>query len=120
MKKGSDPRHLRRIAIMQYLFADSFHLQSSEQEKTVKTIEAHQKDIDEMIQKTAPLFPVDKISKVDTAILRLSIYELFYERQTPPKVIIDEAIELAKEFGGQSSPAFINGVLGSLLKNQKL
>ena len=72
--------------------------------------------IDEQIAKAAPEYPIDKINKTDLAILRLAVYELLIEKKQPPKVIIDEAIELAKEYGGDTSPAFINGALGKLIK----
>jgi len=64
------------------------------------------------------MWPVDKLNKIDLAILRLAIYEL-ERKKTPPKVIIDEAVELAKEFGGENSPSFINGVLGTIYKEAK-
>ena len=72
--------------------------------------------IDSKIKEIAPEFPIDKINKVDLSILRLAIYELQFEKETPEKVVIDEAIELAKEFGGDSSPGFVNGALGKLIK----
>ena len=67
-----------------------------------------------MIVKSAPDWPVDKISKIDLAVLRLSIYELAIEKKEPPRVIIDEAVELSKEYGNDKSPQFINGVLGTI------
>ena len=70
--------------------------------------------IDKFISSSAPQFPIDKISKIDVAILRLAVYELSIEKRQPPKVIIDEAIEIAKQFGGDSSPGFVNGVLGTI------
>ena len=73
--------------------------------------------LDEEIRKAAPEFPIDKINKIDLAILRLAAYEMLITRTEPPKVIIDEAIELAKEFGGETSPSFINGALGKILQN---
>lgn len=73
--------------------------------------------IDPLIEKSAPAFPLEGIAKIDVAILRLATFELLFEKKEPPKVIIDEAVELAKEFGGEGSPAFVNGVLGTLLKN---
>lgn len=77
---------------------------------------AHSEEIDNKIKIAAPEFPIDKINKVDLAILRLAIYELLIDKSQPPKVIIDEAIELAKEYGGESSPGFINGALGKAIK----
>lgn len=117
MKKVDDPRHLNRIKIMQSLFASSFHDKEKNINEKVKTIKSLSKKIDLLIEQSAPQFPVEKIAKIDTAILRLAIYELLFEKLTPPKVIIDEAIELAKEYGGDGSPGFINGVLGHLIKN---
>lgn len=76
--------------------------------------------LDNAIQEAAPDFPVDKINKVDLAILRLAAYELLIAKKEPTNVIIDEAIELAKEFANETSPAFINGVLGHIMKNAEL
>jgi transcription antitermination protein NusB len=75
--------------------------------------------IDERIHQAAPEFPIDKINKIDLAILRLAIYELLIERKEPQNVIIDEAIELSKEFSGDTSPAFINGALGNIVRHEK-
>jgi N utilization substance protein B len=74
--------------------------------------------IDAIISKAAPQWPIDQISIVDRNILRLGLYELLYEDKdaVPPKVAINEAIELAKNFGGESSGKFINGVLGTIYK----
>lgn len=76
-------------------------------------------EIDPLIEKAAPQFPVNKIAKVDVAILRLAIFELLFAKSEPPKVIIDEAVELAKELGGDGSPTFVNGVLGTIVKQVK-
>ena len=67
------------------------------------------------IRKAAPEFPIEKINKVDLAILRLAVYELFFEKSAPPKVVVDEAIELAKEYGSETSGGFVNGALGKLI-----
>lgn len=80
------------------------------------TIE-NQKKIDAMITPAAPEWPIDQIAKVDRTILRLSIYELMVKREVPPKVAINEAVELAKAFGGENSSRFINGVLGTIYRN---
>lgn len=72
--------------------------------------------IDTFILEAAPAYPIEKVAKIDVAILRFAIFELLFEKKEPPKVVIDEAIELAKELGGDGSPAFINGVLGTLFK----
>ena len=79
-----------------------------------KRILPHMEIIDKKIESAAPEFSIDKINKTDLAILRLAVYELLIEKTQPTKVIIDEAIELAKEYGGDSSPAFINGALGNI------
>ena len=73
--------------------------------------------IDQKITESAPTWPIDKLNKIDLSILRLSVYEL-ENTQTPPKVIIDEAVELAKELGAEASPSFINGVLGTIYKEK--
>ena len=70
--------------------------------------------IDEIIEKTAPAFPLDQIAAIDRNILRLAIYEIVIDNKVPMRAAINEAIELAKEFGGDNSPKFINGVLGSV------
>lgn len=74
--------------------------------------------IDEIIEKAAPDWPIDKISIVDRNILRVGLYELLFgdRTQVPPKVAINESIELAKSFGGENSSKFINGVLGGVYK----
>lgn len=77
-------------------------------------------DIDAIITKTAPEWPIDQITGVDRAVLRLGIYELMFLKDVPPKVAINEAVELAKTYGGESSSKFLNGVLGTLYKQQGL
>ncbi len=74
-------------------------------------------EIDAIITKTAPEWPVAQIPPVDRSILRLGIYELVFLKQVPPKVAINEAVEIAKVFGGDSSGKFVNGVLGTLFKD---
>ena len=76
------------------------------------------KEIDEIIRKIAPKWPLEKINKVDLAILRCAIWEIKFNSNTPPKVVIDEAVELAKEFGTDTSSAFINGCLGGIINHQ--
>jgi len=75
--------------------------------------------IDDMLKRLAPEWPLDQLSGVDRNILRLGIFELKFAKETPPKVVINEAIELAKAFGSDSSSKFINGVLGSLYKEME-
>lgn len=84
-------------------------------EALVKGVTKNLKDIDEIITKHAPDWPIDKMTVVDRNVLRLGIYELqFTENKIPPKVVINEAIEMAKTFGGDSSGKFVNGVLGAI------
>ena len=77
------------------------------------------KKIDSYIQKYAPQWPLDKITLIDRNILRIGIFELIFFTKTPPKVAINEAIEVAKTFGGIASSKFINGVLGAIYENIK-
>ena len=75
--------------------------------------------LDEIIQELAPEWPIDQIATIDRNILRIAVFELLFEQDTPPKVAINEAVELAKKFGSDSSPRFVNGVLGSLASRQQ-
>lgn len=113
MKTPLDPRHKRRQKTVEDLFRAAFHRQKvgKDTEEILKNLEL----IDKKIQEAAPEFPIEKINKVDLAILRLAVFELLVEKKEPPKVIIDEAIELGKEYGGDTSPGFINGALGKIL-----
>jgi N utilization substance protein B len=83
-------------------------------EELVKGVLQHKSELDALIKKFAPAFPVEQMSIVDRNILRLAIFEILFNDKTPLKVVINEAIELAKEFGSESSPRLINGVLGSI------
>lgn len=78
----------------------------------------HLPQIDKIIEKAAPQWPIDQIMIVDRNVLRLGLYELLYgnKEEVPPKVAINEAIELAKSFGGEASGKFINGVLGTVYR----
>lgn len=117
MKTADDPRHKKRIDAVKRLFAESF-IKQGKRSDLVKEILAKKDDIDEKIKSAAPAWPVEKLNKVDLAILRLAIYELD-NKNTPPKVVIDEAVELAKEFGSENSPSFVNGVLGTIYKEKR-
>jgi N utilization substance protein B len=77
-------------------------------------------EIDKIIVKYAPEWPIDQIPPVDRNVLRLGVYELMFLKQVPPKVAINEAVELGKTFGGESSGKFVNGVLGALYKESGL
>lgn len=85
---------------------------------TVQGVLAHHAEIDATIRKFAPDWPLEKITTVDRNILRIAAYELLYNEEIPSKVAINEAIELAKTFGGESSGRFVNGVLGAIYRNQ--
>ena len=112
MKTSLDPRHKKRQKLVESLFKVSFHKQIVN--NNTKAILRHIDYIDKKIESAAPEFSIDKINKADLAILRLAVYELLVEKTQPTKVIIDEAIELAKEYGGDSSPSFVNGALGNI------
>jgi len=84
----------------------------------VEGVLKNKKNIDELIEKCAPEWPLEQVTLIDRNILRLGIYELIYGNyeEVPPKVSINEAIELAKTFGGESSARFVNGVLGTIYR----
>lgn len=117
---SSDPRHQKRIELMELVFAFSFYQEEEYsthfdgQKDRIQELVQHLDEIDQQIQTHAPERPLTDINKVDLAILRLAVYEATYTK-TPKKVVINEAVELAKEFGTDSSQKFVNGVLGKLL-----
>ena len=141
MKKATDPRHLSRELALQTLFSKDFNNNrvnaidfNVEELSVIDEIEAYneelftklvvgvrerKEDIDNMITSFAPQWPISQMKLVDIQILRMAIYEGFIEKITPPKVAIDEAIELAKGFGGDSSSKFVNGVLGAIYEKYK-
>jgi len=84
---------------------------------------SHQEKINQIIQECAPQWPLDKIFKIDLVILQIAVFELLFgkkgEDKTPEKVVIDEAIELAKQFGNETSSKFVNGVLGTVLEKKE-
>lgn len=73
--------------------------------------------VDETISKAAPKWSLDQINHIDLAVLRLATWELIFAKDTPAKVVMDEAIEIAKEYGSESSSSFVNGVIGSIAKS---
>ena len=81
----------------------------------VQGVLSNQQDLDEMIATYAPEWPIDQMAIIDRNILRIAMYEFLIDGGTPPKVAINEAVELAKLFGSDSSRRFVNGVLGTLL-----
>ena len=133
-------RHLSRSVVLQTLFEWDFGNRSAKEteaalrrnveefapgmgdfsfaEKLVKTILGKKKELDSIIEKAAPDWPLDKISVVDRNVLRIGLSELLFadRDEVPAKVAINEAIELAKTFGGENSGKFVNGVLGSVYK----
>ncbi|MBU0707759.1 transcription antitermination factor NusB [Patescibacteria group bacterium] len=132
-------RHLGRTVAMQTLYEWDFNEQKNsdlikatkenikkfapgfdDSDFTLQLVKGVLKDIksiDQLITKYAPEWPLDQITVVDRNILRLGVYELKYAPDIPPKVAINEAIELAKSFGGESSGKFVNGVLGAIYKD---
>lgn len=105
---------------MQELFSYGFNKNLKIEHKTAKTIVSRISEIDGWIEKSAPKWTVDKINYLDLAILRLAVFELMIEQKNPPKVIVDESVELAKEYGSEASPGFINGALGKLITDNNL
>jgi N utilization substance protein B len=88
-------------------------------EDVVDGVHQHQAEIDGIIAPAAPEWPVDQIAKIDKVVLRIGVYELMIKRDVPPKVAINEAVELSKTFGGENSSKFINGVLGTIYRNSE-
>ena len=132
-------RHLARSTVLQTLYEWDFSGQKIKLEETLQRdasefapgvecghfmksllngVISKQKDLDNIIASAAPEWPIEKISVMDRNILRIGLYELLFadREQVPPKVAINEAIELAKKFGGETSGKFVNGVLGAVYK----
>ncbi|MBU3957065.1 transcription antitermination factor NusB [Patescibacteria group bacterium] len=119
MKTPYDPRHIKRKKAIKNLFRWSFRSKQKIENKLAQEVLAHQEKIDKIIAESAPDWPIEQINRVDLAILRLAIHELLIVKKEPPKVIIDEAVELAKRYGSEKSSSFVNGVLGTVLKKIK-
>lgn len=142
----SSNRHLGRIIALQTLYEHEFRTRSgiegltsdsneildrnlavykdtlSDSEFTRDLVEGalkHYDDADGLIGPAAPEWPIDQIATMDLTILRLALYELAFKREVPPKVVINEAVELAKSFGGENSSKFINGVLGTIYRQSE-
>jgi N utilization substance protein B len=81
-------------------------------------IRAHQPEIDELIEERAEGWHLERLHSVDRNVLRLAIYELLYREDVPPEVVINEAVELAKRYGTEKSPAFVNGILDRIYKER--
>jgi N utilization substance protein B len=118
VKNKFDPRHLKRINNVQALFAWGCGNNLPKTEDTPEIIKVIP-EIDKIITENAPKWPIDKINRVDLSILRYAFWELFYLKKNPEKVVIDEVIEIAKEYGTESSSSFVNGVIGSALKKNE-
>lgn len=142
MKTASDPRHLARVLAFQHLFEFFFaeregpddDLMTTDSlteidkidrfdkelyDKITEGVKASTSEVDEIIKQYAPEWPIEQMSKSDLQILRIGVWEGFVSKTTPAKVATDEAIEIAKEFGGEKSSKFVNGVLGAIIKSEK-
>lgn len=132
-------RHLIRTIIIQSFYEWDFYNRATDLTKIIernlkdlgqdidepdfvwriaKGIIEHLPEIDKVLEKAAPEWPLSQIALVDRNVLRLGLYELMYAdpAEVPPKVAINEAIEIAKNYGGENSPKFINGVLGTVYR----
>jgi len=87
--------------------------------KVAKGVKKHIDEIDKIITISAPEWPLTQIAQVDLSILRLSIFELIFDDEVPPKAVINEAVELSKAFGGENTSKFVNGVLGTVYRNSE-
>jgi N utilization substance protein B len=137
-------RHLGRIVALQTLYEQDFRREVADEafqlddvlmrnisryeetiddkdfiKKLVDGVDKNSPQLDEMIGPVAPEWPIEQIARMDRVILRIGVYELTRDKSVPPKVVINEAVELAKAFGGDNSSKFINGVLGTILRNQE-
>jgi N utilization substance protein B len=136
MKKENDPRHEARRIALAVLFGQSFGSQNTNNllplakklvgegqnfdgellNLIIEGVNTNQETIDQIIKISAPEWPIEQIARVDLIALRIAIFELYIAQNVPKKVAINEAIELSKEFGGESSGKFVNGVLGTVVK----
>ena len=104
----------RNIARYRELLSDVEFIQ-----KLVAGVTKQSAQLDAKLAPVAPEWPIDQIARMDRLVLRIGLYELENEADVPPKVVINEAVELAKAFGGDNSSKFINGVLGTLLRERE-
>lgn len=134
-------RHLGRIVALQTLYELDFRVEVEEKDldkdailqrnidrykevvedkefisSLVHGVSEKQQELDGIIQPVAPDWPLSQIARIDRNVLRIGVYELYYNDKVPKKVVINEAVELAKSFGSDNSSKFINGVLGTVLK----
>lgn len=132
-------RHLARIAVMQTLFAHEFRegkdpketleycakeygeklLTDEFAETLLKGVLSKLDEIYKVMQEEAPEWPVDRIARIDRAILAIGIYEVMHSKDVPPVVAINEGVEIAKGYGDRNSPKFINGVLSAVMNKYK-
>jgi transcription antitermination protein NusB len=135
-------RHLVRTIVLQSLYEWDFYKRDADLLKVVernlvefgpgidepdfvwrlvKGIIEHLPEIDEVIKKSAPEWPLEQIAIIDRNVLRIGLYELMYadRNEVPPRVAINEAIEVAKNYGGINSPKFVNGVLGTVYREME-
>lgn len=119
MKTARDPRHLRRVKVIRELFSWAFNAKTRLSPLS-RQIVSHLSQIDKKIALAAADRPISQINKIDLAILRLATFELIIKKGVPFKVVVDEAVELGKEFGSDGTPALINGALGKLIKEEKI
>lgn len=113
MKTASDPRHRYRAKLVQHLFSYTYQKQP---DPIIQNVLDSLPKIDPVISEIAPEWPLENLNPADLAILRLALYELTIDKGAPYKVIIDEAVELAKEYGSAQSGSFINGALGKFVQ----
>ena len=117
-------RRRAREEALKLLFQRDFSGRVDEQElitdlyvlDVLNGLEVHQVEIDKIITERAEGWPISRLHAVDRNLLRLSIYELFYRKDIPPEVVINEAVELAKRYGTEKSPSFVNAILDRVLK----
>jgi N utilization substance protein B len=137
-------RHLGRIIALQTLYEQDFRKECNDKsfdleqvtkrnieryhdtvedsafiERLIKGVDAERTKLEILLQPVAPDWPISQIARMDRIVLYIGTYELLNEREVPPKVVINEAVELAKAFGGDNSSKFINGVLGTLYRDNE-
>jgi transcription antitermination protein NusB len=136
-------RHLGRIIALQTLYELDFRREAGDEafdledvlarnisryekqvddtgfiEALVRGVAKGEAELDAELQPIAPEWPIDQIARMDRVVLRMGLYELTHNTDVPPKVVINEAVELAKSFGGENSSKFINGVLGTVMRQR--
>ncbi|MCD8484259.1 transcription antitermination protein NusB [Candidatus Woesebacteria bacterium] len=127
MSTAQDSRHQKRIHRIEQTFSWQFYHENSFGEVSeltngqfadIEQIIAHISEFDELILKYAPKHDIETFNKIDLAILRQALYELVYT-ETPPAVVIDEAVEISKEYGSEETASFVHGVLGNVVDDRR-